>query len=111
MPAPASSTTAPAATVSPYNGLRDVVAFVISLAVLDDVSRNIVKKEDLQAAAGILHDVDDTSLNANKNTPAKLWQDQIDNGELIATSGRGLPKTVASQVRVYERYFYLGNTQ
>ena len=98
---------APGPAVSPYNGLRDVVAFVVSLAVLDDASRTIVKPADLQAAASILHDVDDNSLNDNKSTPAKLWQDQINGGDLIAK----MPKTAASQVRVYERYFYLGNAQ
>ena len=65
----------------------------------------------MRAAANVLRDVDDDSLNADRKTPAKLWQDQINNGELIATGSRGLPKTAASQVRVYERYFYLGNAQ
>ncbi len=105
---PATTTT----TVKPYNGLRDVVAVVVSLAVLDDASRLIVQPAALDTLTGKLDDVDADSFKAlPTKTPAQYWQGHIDNNDLVGAPGSGLPQAAASQVRIYERYFYLGNSQ
>ncbi len=126
----------------PYKGLRDVVAVVVTLAVLDNTSRVIVPSastpSNLQNAAGKLDNQfksntqyagtagnpipagttlvnltpSSSTYNANWTTPARLWQAHVDNGDLVDTgSGTLLPKAAASRVRIYERYFYLGNNQ
>ena len=105
----AGATPAASPTPTPYNGLRDVAAVVVTLAVLDDTTRLIVQPADLDAAAAKLDDVSGATLT---NTAATLWQAHIDKGELVGGSnGAGLSKIAAGQVRVYERYFYLGNAQ
>ena len=97
-----------ASTPAAYNGLHDVAAIVVSLAVLDDRSRLLVRSTDLDAAAAKLDDVTDASFaSAPTTTPAKLWQAHVDRRDLAGA----LPPVVAGQVHVYERYFYLGNAQ
>ena len=94
-----------------YNGLRDVVAVVVSLAILDGGSRLNVQGTALGSASGQLGDVTATTLQSNPTqTPAQLWQIVMQkNGLSKAVSGGSLPPEAASQVRIYERYFYLGN--
>ncbi len=102
-----------AATPVPYNGLRDVAAVVVTLAALDDTSRLIVTTAELDAAAAKLDDASAAGFAAAPTvTPAERWLAHVNNGDLTNASGAtGLPKASAAQVRVYERYFYLGNAQ
>ena len=100
----------------PYNGMNDVVAVVVTLAILDETSRLIVQPADLTAAAAKLQDPSYPSTPTLTppvvSTPAALWQVHVDNGDLAGTAGNGgLPRSAAAQVRVYERYFFLGNAQ
>ena len=113
---PTPSTPLPAGQ-TPYNGMRDAAAVVITLAVLDDNSRLIIPTANLttvlNAAAAKLDDDPAAGSVAGApvtltSTPAKLWQAHVDNGDLVAA---GLPRRAASQVRIYERYFPLGNAQ
>ena len=122
---PLGTTTAPATSPYPYSGLRNVVAVVVTLAALDNSSRVLVSPDNLKAAVGALDNqcgMNDSTLylksygilpgtavvDTNLKTPARVWQGHIDNGDLVTA---GLPKAAASRVRVYERFFYLGNAQ
>ena len=113
IPATAAALTPPL----PYNGLNDVAAVVVTLAVLDDTSRLTVQSMALTATAARLQDpvypaLTTTPATPLAATPAALWQAHIDHGDLAGTAGTGgLPKSAAAQVRVYERYFFLGNAQ
>lgn len=104
----------PPPTSTPYNGMRDVAAVVVTLAVLDDTSRLIIPSTNLtnilNAAGAKFEDdgVGGATPATLASTPARLWQVHIDNGDLVAA---GMPKRAASQVRIYERYFPLGNAQ
>ena len=116
---PTPSTPLPAAQ-TPYNGMRDVAAVVVTLAVLDNDSRRIIPSANqatvLSAVAAKLDDVPTaTDRSATgppytlASTPAKLWQGHINDGSLV---GAGLlPRQAASQLRIYERYFPLGNAK
>lgn len=85
------------------NGLQDVMAIVVTLGVLDTRSQKIVDAATLTAAGAGLQDA---MLNApNAEPPAKSWKQTIEAGSL------GIPKIAASQVRVYQRYFYLNPVQ
>ena len=105
---------APAVPV-PYNGLRDVSAVVVTFAVLDDTSRLLVSTADLDAAAAKLDDSKSAGSAANGTAatpPAQRWLAHLNHGDLVRSGGSpGLPAVTAAQVRVYERCFYLGNSQ
>lgn len=113
-------TTAPNPSATPYNGMRDTAAVVVTLAVLDGDSRRLIPSADrptvLNAVASKLDDVataTDRSATGPPytlaSTPAKLWQARVDSGALV---GAGLlPRRAAAQVRIYERYFPLGNAR
>lgn len=80
---------------STVEGLRDVSAVIVTIAVLDNTSRLLVDVPTLTTAANKLPD------GNGAIPPAKLWQTQIQNADL------GLPRPAAAQVRIYQRYFYL----
>lgn len=88
-----------------YNGLQDVAAIVVSIAVLDSKSRLLASAASLAASAGKLEDVSGATIAV---PPATLWQTDIRNG--IQNGTIGLPKSAATQIRVYQRYFYLDQT-
>jgi hypothetical protein len=77
-----------------FAGLQDVKDIVVAIAILDNKSRSIVT--DLPAAADKLQDVAGTNI---ADSPGELWQQQIQSGDLA------LPRSAASQVRIYQRYF------
>jgi len=87
-------------------GLSDVQAVVVAIAVLDSGSRKtLTSTNDLKQLADALGDPLDTALGGNPpELMATTWQNRINNGTL-----RGLPvsKSVANQVRVYQRTFQL----
>jgi prepilin-type N-terminal cleavage/methylation domain-containing protein len=85
-------------------GMQDVVAVVVSIAVLDTESRALVSNTALQTASSNLPDVSGTSI-ATSGLPSTIWK-----AKLLST-GLGLPKAAASQVRFYQRYCYLTHVQ
>ena len=88
-------------------GMSDVQAVVISLAVLDPTSRQIIPATStLGAAAAALPDPTDINLTASPPVlPATTWQSLIDNGTFAQNAG--LPKAAANQVRIYQQTFPL----
>jgi Tfp pilus assembly protein PilV len=104
------------------NGLQNVTAIIVSIAVLDNNSRAIVNNISstaLQTAASKLADDGFPSTSgasapspgsmANK-LPLPLWKATL--GTALGNgTNLGLPKSVASQVRFYQRYCYLNHLQ
>jgi prepilin-type N-terminal cleavage/methylation domain-containing protein len=84
-------------TATNLNGLSDVVAVVVSIAVLDTKSRLIISTTQLNDAGGVLNDVSGSVI---PDLPLKLWRSKVN-------SGLGLPPASASNVRIYQRYCYL----
>ena len=95
-------------------GLQDVQAIVVALAVLDRTSRQRVTDLSLLSKETTLRDIKTADLDpvppTVSTTPAtlmaKIWQDKIDSGTLAADAK--IPASVVSQLRVYQRHFYLG---
>ena len=90
------------------NGLQDVVAVIVSIAVLDTQSRTMLgntaaQNTALQTAVSNLADDGNTTANypSSATLPVTLWK-----AKLIG-AGLGLPKAVNSQVRFYQRYCYI----
>jgi hypothetical protein len=98
------------------NGMADVRAVVVAIAILDTNSRKVVSNGQLNTISGLLQDPteDANTVTGLQTQPPKLmndiWQSTIDGTAGIPFFTRAnIPKTVASQVRVYQRFFYLNN--
>jgi prepilin-type N-terminal cleavage/methylation domain-containing protein len=104
------------------NGMKDVTAIVVSIAVLDNKSRATLggnAASYLDTAAADLSDDSCSSysaanpVNYNNSTyttsgylPLALWKTN-----LLSAAHLGLPKTVYPQVRFYQRFCYLNHVQ
>ncbi|MEI6491031.1 MAG: prepilin-type N-terminal cleavage/methylation domain-containing protein [Verrucomicrobiota bacterium] len=74
-------------------GVQDVSAVIVAIALLDNTSRKIIAGYDSMATA---------LPDAAGSTPiAKTWK----NGNYL--TGSGIPQAAASQLRIYQRTFYL----
>jgi prepilin-type N-terminal cleavage/methylation domain-containing protein len=103
-------------TTNTPNGMKDVTAIVVSIAVLDSKSRAMLGSNlasALTTAASSLNDdtCQSTVLNyatgsASGYLPLALWKTN-----LLATAHLGLPKDVWQQVRFYQRFCYLNHLQ
>ena len=98
-PSPILSGTAYTAPNTSFNGLQDVAAIVVTIAVLDSKSRLLVSGTGMSMAASKLKDVSGFPID---HPPSKLWEETLRKREDL-----GLPKVAAAQVRIYQRYFYL----
>lgn len=78
------------------DGMKDVTAIVVAIALLDTKSRLMVS--DLGVAAPRLPDPVGT------DPILKAWQNAFENGDL------GLPNKAASQVRFFQRFFFLSSS-
>ena len=88
-----------AATWSPI-GVQDISAIVVTLAVLDSNSRKMI--------SGTISG--SPLVDAAPTTPvqpvAQLWMQAVNDSAAFATAS-GIPTAAASQVRIYQRTFYL----
>lgn len=113
-------------------GVRDVAAVVVALGVLDPASRRVAPVKtgtdangnsytypDLTLLLSALPDPKETALRAATPPtptnplplPANTWLNKVNgtDGTNFATTA-GLPRTATSQVRLYQRLFYLNPT-
>jgi Tfp pilus assembly protein PilV len=110
------------------NGLQNVTAIIVTIAVLDSKSRANVSSTTLQTAASYLEDdgftsangpmavtptVNSTSGNNAPVLPLYLWENDLAGTSSTGTgpANLGLPASAASQVRFYQRYCYLNHLQ
>jgi prepilin-type N-terminal cleavage/methylation domain-containing protein len=90
----------------------DVSAIVVAIALLDPRDRAQLpgavagQSPNMGPLISALPDPDFTTTPGKYTLMADLWNTAIENGS-FATNANKLPKSVASQVRVYQRYFYL----
>lgn len=89
---------------SSVNGMKDVVAVVVGIAVIDTQGAKLVSTSTLASAANALSK--DNMTTTPPSSPLQVWQAQINGGMTF-----GLPKLAASQLRIYQRYCYLGLSQ
>ena len=80
------------------NGLADVSAIVVAIGLLDDTSRKIVQAGQY---AGMVSALPDAS---NSTSILQSWS----GGSYL--TGSGIPRTAMSQLRIYQRTFYLCTT-
>lgn len=93
---------APASHTS-VNGLQDVAAIGVVIAVIDPKSRRLVSDDQLKSLAQQLIDFPETDSDGNNaSKPGGLeaeWQKSI--------NASGLPASATSSIRVYRRWFHL----
>ncbi|XHR30484.1 MAG: type II secretion system protein J [Chthoniobacteraceae bacterium] len=89
------------------NGVNDVLGVVVTIAILDTNSRKLVPSRAYSALIGALADPQETDL---QTTPphfvATTWNDFAKSTGQVAQTA-GIPRTAASQIRIYQRYFSL----
>lgn len=83
-------------------GIQDISAVIVTIAVLDAKSRLLIS--DIGSLASQLSDP--TASGSQPKLAAAIWLDKLKSGSL-ATGG--IPRLAISQLRVYQRYFYLNN--
>lgn len=83
------------------NGLQDVAALGVVIAVIDPKAQLLVKPEDLARLAGAMDDFD-AAQHAAPGALEAAWQKTI--------NASGLPRAAISTIRVYRRWFYLSPT-
>jgi hypothetical protein len=88
-------------------GMQDVAAIVVDIAVIDPKSQVLLTDAQIAALAGTLIDY---GASAAAGCPSPNWQAP---GELrrqwqcVLDSTNGLPRVAISGIRLYERYLYL----
>lgn len=98
------------------NGMADVKAIVVAIAMLDQTSRKLLSTNQLGNIAGAFKDPTEdaasttglltSTANPTPHLMAEVWQNALN---VPNPFGTGIPTTVAAQVRVYQRFFYLNN--
>lgn len=94
-------------------GIRDVSAVIVAIAVLDTNSRKLIT--NASNMVGALRDPINTDFTASPpQSPAsppqlmaQTWSAAVNSSDFVANSG--IPRAAASQVRIYQRYFYINN--
>ncbi len=100
---PASLPSTPAYTVNSSLNLNstNLVGIVVAVASLDQPSRQMITQQQLLALANALPRVMSDGQN-----PQSLWLPIVNNSAALAAAA-GVPKPVASSVRVFQRILYL----
>jgi prepilin-type N-terminal cleavage/methylation domain-containing protein len=95
-------------------GMTDVQAVVVAIAILDQTTQKMIGSNTAalpKIAAALTDPLADANTGILSGSPPQLmattWFNTV-NTPTFASSV-GLPATVASQVRVYQRFFYLNN--
>ena len=81
--------------------IKDVAAIVVAIAAIDPKSKVLVTNSQIAAIAGNLPDY---TASMGPGQLLAGWQTALD-----ATTGT--PRQVVSNIRLYERYFYLSSTE
>ena len=90
------------------NGLKDVLSVVVTIAVLDNKSR--------QMSAGNLSTLQtlfpkSTLSGASQKLPAQVWKTALETALMTPAASfssiYGIPKVAGSQIRIYQRHFPL----
>jgi hypothetical protein len=79
------------------NGMRDVAALGVAIALIDSKSRALVSGSALSALAASMENFSEATTD-----PGDL---EVSWRETVRTSG--LPPVVVSSIRIYQRWFYL----
>lgn len=85
---------------SSVDGLRDVAAIVVTIAVVDPKSRQLITDEQLAALADRMKDFDASTMTSPGDLKAQ-WQ------SVIEDAGNGIPRSAATALHTYERTFSL----
>jgi hypothetical protein len=97
------------------NGMADVRAIVVAIAILDPNSRKLLTPAELGSiSAALLDPTEDTNsttglLAQPPHLMAEVWQNAISGASPTFASAAAIPIEAAAQIRIYQRFFYLNN--
>jgi len=101
--------TSSSATWAP-NGLADVNAIVVAIAILDSNTRKVITPAQIQSAAARLSDfAEPTAPSATATLMETNWEAAVNQASPSFASVAGIPTAAAGQIRIYQRYFFLNN--
>jgi prepilin-type N-terminal cleavage/methylation domain-containing protein len=87
-----------------FSKLSNVSAIVVSIAILDSTSQKMIPTSNNLVSA--LEDASDAKLTSSPpKTTVSVWHDAANSKDFAQKCG--IPAAAASQVRIYQRYFYL----
>jgi prepilin-type N-terminal cleavage/methylation domain-containing protein len=95
-------------------GFKDVAAIVVAIALLDPSARLLLPPAagqatpDLSALVAALPEP--VLTGSPPHLMAELWNSEIRSGNLTNGQDASLPTSVVSQIRVYQRFFYLNTS-
>jgi hypothetical protein len=84
--------------------ITNTVAVVVAIATLDSKSRKLVPTGSWSKLISALPDPTDQNLATN-GLMDTLWNNAVNQSTFASTAG--IPQIAASQVKVYQRYYYL----
>ena len=94
-------------------GLSDVSAIVVAIAVMDTNSRKILTQIDLGKLASRLVKFPEPSspseYSSTSTLMASTWEAMLNTQPNPIVNADNIPPLAVSQVRVYQRFFYLNN--
>jgi hypothetical protein len=91
-------------------GMSDVQAVVVAIAILDQTTQKMIGSTTTSLPLIAAQLANPTAANLTSSPPqlmATTWLNTV-NSSTFASSVN-LPPAVASQVRIYQRFFYLNN--
>lgn len=97
----------PGAAVWNPIGLLDISAVIVGIAILDTGNRNLVSPGGYAALIKTLADMPANRSIASSQLMAPVWLAAVNSTGFAYSAG--IPQIAASQVRIYQRYFYLNN--
>jgi type II secretion system protein J len=93
------------ATHNAVNGMQDVSAIVVDIAVIDSKSKVLVRNSQI---ASLISAFDDYTSGWGSGELSSRWQAKINNPGLITWGADGPPpRSALAGIRLYERFFYL----
>lgn len=91
-------------------GVQDISAIIVGIAILDSGSRNLISNSNGSTYSSMVSALADTPANTTLSDTALMapvWLGAVTSGSFAASCG--ISQAAASQVRVYQRYFYLAS--
>jgi hypothetical protein len=92
-------------------GLQDISAIVVTIAVMDNQGLILLKKKGTLNT--VMPTLEAQLADGTSSAVAQTWQTALTpvsgTGVSPVATATGIPQAIISQIRVYQRYFYVNN--
>jgi prepilin-type N-terminal cleavage/methylation domain-containing protein len=101
---PYETSTSSTIDASRQNGLQDVRAVIVTVALINDADRKLVT--NMGKLVSVFPDSNIVTPTKTPTLPATTWLTEINSGHFATDAG--IPLRVATEIRVYQQFFYVG---